>query len=146
MTNELTIYVGCTWSVKSRRDTCKCIGLPKLAIRIARQIKMGRNSVKRCRWLNACVLTPFLLPVLHQSRRGESACVHPRRFPLYEVLLAGSPAPLLHIPFINDFPFPPLLLVDDSRARCRTPVLFFIHKLYLVVLACVFRKNCLRRS
>lgn len=49
------------------------------------------------------------LPALHQPRCGESAPIHPRRFPLNEVLLAGPPKALLRIPF---------LMISPSQQSC----------------------------
>ena len=67
----------------------------------------------------------FLLPIFHQPRRDKMASVHPGRFSLYEVLLAGPPTPLLHISFVNDFSFPALSLVNDGHARSSVYSLHF---------------------
>lgn len=57
----------------------------------------------------------FLPPALQQFWRGETTTVHPGLFPLNEILFARPSAPLLHMPLLNDFTFPTLLLVDDSH-------------------------------
>lgn len=71
---------------------------------------------------------------MHQARVGESTAVHPRRFPSYEVLLAGSSTPLFDICFVNDLSFPSLLLIDDSHPRS------FAYKRHFAIIACTSLK------
>ncbi len=52
----------------------------------------------------------------------STATVHPRRFPSYEVLLAGPSTASLHVPSLKDFSIPSLLLIDDRHPlRCWAP-------------------------
>ncbi len=114
------------------------------------QESKGRTLTKRSYSIIPCVCTPcspssftsnlaqrfprslrlVSKPGIYRSStwfRMTSFC--PGLFPSNEILLAGPPPPLLRIPFTDNFSFPLLLLVNDSRVRCRAPIRLFAYKL-----------------
>lgn len=57
----------------------------------------------------------FLSPMLQQRLLVKLSFIYLRRLPSDKVLLARSPSAMIHVPFTHNYPFPALLLVDDTR-------------------------------
>lgn len=57
----------------------------------------------------------FLHPALQYFWHSETATVYPRLFPLDKIFFARPSAALLHLLLLNNFTFPTLPLVDNSR-------------------------------